>query len=47
MVGHILLQYDLKLPGDAAVPPEPRWIGGTRTVDTKAELMIKKRDALS
>jgi hypothetical protein len=43
MVAHILLNYDIKLPGDAKVVPPGRWFAGNRIPDPKAEMMFRKR----
>ena len=43
MAAHILLNYDIKLPGDAKVVPLGRWFAGNRIPDPKAEMMFRKR----
>lgn len=43
MMAHILLNYDIKLPGDAKVVPPGRWFAGNRVPDPKAEMMFRKR----
>ena len=43
MASHILLNYDIKLPGDAKVVPSGRWFAGNRIPDAKAQMMFRKR----
>lgn len=43
MVCHILSTYDIKLPGDATVPPAGTWFGNGRIPDSEAAILFRKR----
>ncbi|KAG2005586.1 cytochrome P450 [Coprinopsis cinerea AmutBmut pab1-1] len=43
VLAHVLLNYDIKLPNDRTTPPEPFWIGESRAMDPKAEILFRRR----
>lgn len=42
-VSHILLNYDIKLPGDATKVLPGIWFAGSRSPDPKAQILFRKR----
>ncbi|KAJ2924987.1 hypothetical protein H1R20_g12091, partial [Candolleomyces eurysporus] len=43
LLAHIILHYDVKLPGDATEVPKGLWLGGSRLPDRSAEVLFRKR----
>ncbi|RXW11635.1 hypothetical protein EST38_g14219, partial [Candolleomyces aberdarensis] len=43
MMAHILLNYDIKLPGDSKEIPRGKYFAGARTPAPNAEIMFRKR----
>lgn len=43
MMAHIILNYDIKLPGDSREAPKGVWFAGSRSPHTSAEILFKKR----
>lgn len=43
VVSHVLLNYDVKLPGDATQVMPGIWFASTRSPNPKAEILFRKR----
>lgn len=43
ILAHILVTYDIKLPGDSTEVPKGRWFGGNNTPDRSAQVLFRKR----
>lgn len=43
MMAHMVLNYDIKLPGDSRDPPKGPWFAGSRSPHPTAEVLFRKR----
>ena len=43
MLAHIVVTYDVKLPGDSRSIPKPMWVSASLVPNHKADVLFRKR----